>query len=181
MLANPRIAQKLLAAHRACPLTVNGRRLSLRQSNRLAGRYEVARLEKTPYISVDIRQRKEVITAGLDKVFYLERIELGVFYYSYGEQFKPFSPEWSVNSGEDRMGTLQLDYDQKMVRIIVCPDFGLALPYHLTNFKLGNPAIDEESQNIGVPFAEIHQITIGHDFGKPCEFTISPHCVRVCV
>ena len=139
MLANSRIAQKLLTAHRACPLTVNGRRLSLRRSNRLAGRYEVARLEKTPYINVNIRQRKEVITAGLDKVFYLGLIELGAFYYSYGEQLRPFSPEWSVNSGEDRMGTLQLDYDQKMVRIMVCPDFWLSFTLSSDEFKAREP------------------------------------------
>ena len=96
-------------------------------------------LEKTPYINVDIRQRKEDIIVGLDKVFGLELVELGAFYCNPGEQDRCFSPEWFLNSRGDRTGTLQLEYDQKMVRIVVCSDFRLSLTLSSDEFQARGP------------------------------------------
>ncbi len=104
------------------PVLINGRKARLFRSKSKPGRGLKEQLEKTPYLSPDVEEKREEKLRKLDLGLHVDKLQFGVFYRRPEAPMtasRIFSNEYQISHRDKGAGLLWFDYDHKVIRIQV--------------------------------------------------------------
>ncbi|KAF4614826.1 hypothetical protein D9613_002724 [Agrocybe pediades] len=145
------------------PIKILGKKIKFYQQKTLPPEHLVITLRKTRYVDPDVEENRMRTVEKLDRKFRIDTVQFGILYQPENPgkgspSSRAFSVEWEKDYTVHSYGSMEFEYDHKLIRI-----------------TLGSQVVEKEGRSLAINFSSIQKIGVGYD-GKPyvCFDTLTP-------
>lgn len=122
-LPSPRVGDKfmkLLYRYKKLTVSVQGKKLGFRKTNKPIDHKVSQILDKTPYIQPELEEKREEKLAKLDVALHIHKVQIGVLYLRFEDPpsaHRRFSTEYELSYKHKGAGVVSFEYVQKLIRV----------------------------------------------------------------